>query len=135
MVFEASRADWFAHVDRGVVVKESSLPDAGKGSFWTGPGPLPANKTIGVYKGDVIDDKEYDRRRANPENKGAYVFVADCGTMIDGFGRKHWTAYANDGTPSGVRNNMRFNGKGHYITMHKVNVGDELLGDYGDTYW
>lgn len=132
---EASRKRFLASVDRGMVVKQSTIEGAGKGAFWMGRVPLPANKTVGVYAGKHLTEAQSEAAIADSSNGGVYIFRGDDGLIIDGIDRTHWSAFANDGAPCSVRNNMRFNGKGHLITMRKIMPGDEVLVYYGESYW
>ncbi|HOZ86637.1 MAG TPA: SET domain-containing protein, partial [Bacteroidia bacterium] len=76
-----------------LIVKESTLPNAGKGLFTDKP--IKKGAKIIEYKGEIIDWKEYEKRVK--EDRDGYLFFINKKICIDAFDTpQHKARYAND---------------------------------------
>lgn len=122
-----------------VEVKESTIPGAGKGLF--AKCDFKKGDLIVEYLGEIITEKELDRRAENDEY--GYAFYISKRKCIDAFHLPNALArYANDakGTTKirGLRNNSEFHTikrRGWIVAKNNIKAGREILVDYGADYW
>ncbi len=121
---------------RTLIVKASSLPNAGNGLF----------TKIDLKKGDIVTEYKGRRRTwAQVENDvdNGYIYHIDDENVIDAlknvntFGR-----YANDAAGlqrvSGLRNNAEYfedNKRVFIRATRSIKAGNEVLVSYGKRYW
>ena len=120
----------------GIEVRASTIPGAGQGVFATMR--LPANRVIGLYRGEIITMQEFDARYPNGE-LGEYVLQISRDTFIDARdpARGNWTRYVNDGHLADGRNlcNLSFTARSGLRTKRPIEVGEELFVSYGPHYF
>ena len=124
-----------ALLENQLVVKRSTLPDAGKGLFTKKF--IPKGTRIVEYKGRIRTWKE-----AAHEDNG-YIYYVTRNHVIDAKPYpKALARYANDARGivriKGITNNSDYiqDGKRVYITSKKdIPAGSEILVGYGKEYW
>src|SRR6218665_853474 len=122
-----------------LLVKTSSLPNAGKGLF-TDRAIKKGTKVI-EYKGEIIDWKEYEKRVA--EDKDGYLFYISKTRCIDTYSTPHHkTPYANDAQGlsrvKGKKNNCSygvFEDKCYIVAERDIEAGEEIFVNYTKEYW
>ena len=122
-----------------LIVKKSTLPNAGKGLF-TDKAIDKGSKII-EYKGEIIDWKEYEKRVL--EDKDGYLFYINKKRCIDAFATpQHKARYANDAAGlsrvKGKKNNSAYEIEGDkcYIVAQKdIDAGEEIFVSYSADYW
>lgn len=120
-----------------LVVKKSTLPDAGKGLFTKKA--IPKGTKIVEYTGTITTWKEVNHKNGS----NAYIFyvkrnhVIDASEHLDSLAR-----YANDASGlvkiKGLVNNTEFVEEGVrvYLTAKKdIPAGGEIFVGYGKEYW
>jgi uncharacterized protein len=123
-----------------LVVKKSQLPGAGKGLYTKEF--IKEGTAIVEYKGEIIDDKESERR-AEEEDIYGYMFFINKKHCIDAYHTpQHVARYANDARGiarvKGLKNNSDYEivKKKCFITATKdIQPGEEIFVDYGKEYW
>lgn len=123
--------------DIKLVIKNSTLPQAGKGLFTRSF--IPAGTHIIEYKGRVTTWNEVKEREAD----NAYIMYVNRDHVINALPYKKALArYANDakgvGKIRGLRNNAVYATvkKRVYIKATRdIKPGEEILVDYGKSYW
>ena len=122
-----------------LLVKTSSLPNAGKGLF-TDRAIKKGTKVI-EYKGEIIDWKEYEKRVA--EDKDGYLFYISKTRCIDAYSTpQHKARYANDAQGlsrvKGKKNNCSygvFEDKCYIVAERDIEAGEEIFVNYTKEYW
>jgi SET domain-containing protein len=120
-----------------LVVKRSTLPDAGKGLFTKKF--IPKGAKIVEYKGKISRWRDVDHK--NGEN--GYIYYINRNHVINaGNYKKQFARYANDARGlqkvKGIINNAEYaeDGLHVYIRAKKdIPAGSEILVDYGKEYW
>ena len=123
--------------DIKLVIKKSTLPEAGKGLFTKSL--IPAGTHIIEYKGRVTTWNEVKETEAD----NAYIMYVNRDHVINALPYKKALArYANDakgvGKIRGLRNNAVYATvkKRVYIkATREIKPGEEILVDYGKSYW
>lgn len=126
-----------ALLEKQVQVKESTLPNAGKGLF--ARTFIPRGTRIVEYKGKITTWKEVDD---NDGNNG-YIYYVKRNHVIDAARHRAALArYANDARGlqrvKGVSNNSEYveDGLKVFIEARKdIHPGQEILVEYGKEYW
>ena len=122
-----------------LIIKKSTLPQAGKGLFTTKP--ILKNEKIIEYKGEIIDWKEYENRVK--EDRDGYLFYINRKRCIDAFNTpQHKARYANDASGlsrvKGLKNNAEyeiFGDKCFIVATRNIKAGEEILVSYSKDYW
>lgn len=122
-----------------LLVKNSLLPNAGKGLFTDKP--IKKGEKIIEYKGEIIDWKEYEKRVK--EDKDGYLFYINKERCIDAYSTpQHKARYANDAAGlsrvKGLRNNSNyeiFGNKCYIVSSRDINAGEEIFVNYTKEYW
>lgn len=122
-----------------LLVKISTLPNAGKGLFTDKP--IKQGKRIIEYKGEIIDWKEYEKRVL--EDKDGYLFYINKKRCIDAFATpQHKARYANDALGlsrvKGAKNNSSYEIDGDQcfiVSDRDIEAGEEILVSYTKEYW
>jgi len=122
-----------------LIVKRSTLPNAGKGLFTDKA--IKKNAKIIEYRGEIIEWKEYTRRVK--ENKDGYLFHIHNKKCIDAYSTKQYKArYANDALGlvrvKGLKNNSQYevhNNKCYIVATRHIRPGEEIFVDYTREYW
>jgi SET domain-containing protein len=125
-----------ALLEKQLIVKRSTLPNAGKGLFTKKF--IPKGTRIVEYKGRITTWKE-----ASQNDQNRYIFYVKKDHVINAEPHKRAIArYANDAggltKARGVRNNAYYEQDGSrvFITAKKdIPAGSEILVDYGKEYW
>lgn len=120
-----------------MLVKKSSLPDAGKGLFTKKF--IARGTRIVEYTGGITTWKEVDHK----EGSNGYIYYVNRNHVIDaGPFPKALARYANDARGlkrvKGLTNNARYeqDGLSVYITATKdIQAGAEIFVGYGKEYW
>ena len=116
--------------DEGIIIKQSSLPEAGKGVFTTRD--IGEGVTIGEYKGECI---EYSKMNEN----GKYAWELQNGKVVDAWNieKSNWLRYINDHrTEEGNNLSMyEHDNRVYYKTIKPIKKGSELFVSYGEKYW
>jgi len=126
-----------AFLEKQLVVKKSTLPNAGKGLFTKKI--IPKGTRIVEYKGTVTPWKEVDHK----EGSNGYIYYINKNHVINAQPHKDYLArYANDARGlqkiKGVTNNAVYKTDGlkAYIdAMKDIPAGAEILVGYGKEYW
>lgn len=126
-----------AFLEKKLIVKKSTLPNAGKGLFTSVD--IPKGKRIVEYKGTrtVWKDVEDD------DGKNGYIFYITRNNVIDALPHKEALArYANDARGmskvDGIRNNAEYiidKGRCYIDAMRNIPAGSEILVSYSADYW
>ncbi len=120
-----------------LVVKQSTLPDAGKGLF--ARTFIPKGARIVEYKGKITTWKEVD----NLDGNNGYIYYVKRDHVIDASRHKKALArYANDARGlkrvKGITNNSSYvedEGRVYIEAKKDILKGSEILVDYGKEYW
>jgi hypothetical protein len=124
-------------LEKGLEIKESSIPNAGKGLFATRN--LPANTSIKYAR-----DQDFFNRNLLPEDdRNAYLLCGRGDYCADGASTQSGLArWVNDPRGSGHRQNARLtlsrnNGRNHASVKltRNINAGAEIFAPYGQGYW
>lgn len=126
-----------AFLEKKLVVKKSSLPNAGKGLFTTVA--IPKGKRIVEYKGTRTTWKEVE----DDDGKNGYIFYITRNNVIDALPHKEALGrYANDARGmskiDGIRNNSEYiidKGRCYIDSMRDIPAGSEILVSYSADYW
>jgi uncharacterized protein len=126
-----------ALLEKYLVVKASTLPNAGKGLFTKKF--IPKGTRIVEYKGRISKWKDVK----DEDGKNGYIFYVNRNHVIDGKPyAKALARYANDARGlskiKGITNNADYvlDGIKAYIEAKKdIPAGSEILVDYGKDYW
>lgn len=126
-----------ALLEKKVIVKVSTLPNAGKGLF--AKEFIPKGSRIVEYKGKITTWKEVD----DNDGMNGYIYYVKRHHVIDA--SRHtgaWARYANDAKGlqrvKGITNNAEYTEDGLkvYIESKKdIPAGAEILVEYGKEYW
>lgn len=127
-----------ALLEKKLIVKKSSIPQAGKGLF--AKVLIPKGTRIVEYKGKIVTWKEVEKMA---EERNGYVFFFNNKHCIDAWKTTKGVAhYANDARGiarvEGVKNNSEYvtEKKRCYIEASKdIPAGSEVLVGYGAEYW
>lgn len=122
-----------------LIVKTSTLPNAGKGLFTTKA--IKKSDKIIEYQGEIIDWKEYEKRVK--EDKDGYLFYINKNRCIDAFSTPKFKArYANDAMGlariKGVKNNAAyeiFGDQCFIVAKRDIEPGEEIFVSYSKEYW
>jgi SET domain-containing protein len=122
-----------------LVVKKSTLPNAGKGLFITRD--VKKGERICEYLGEVITEKELDERAEN--DIYGYAFYISKKKCIDAYYVPEALArFANDAKGltrvKGITNNCSYEvwkNRGWIVAEKNIKAGSELLVSYGNEYW
>ncbi len=126
-----------ALLEKQIQVKESSIPNSGKGLFTKLD--IPKGTRIIEYKGRITSWKEADI----DEGRNAYLFRVKSYHTIDARPTlKNLARYANDAKGfqkiKGLRNNCVYVIDGLQVFIESVKdiaAGEEIFVDYGKEYW
>jgi SET domain-containing protein len=106
-------------------IRQSNLPDAGRGVFTKAF--IPKGAFLGYYRGKIVNlDKVKD---------ADYVLSLEDGTSICGKNSNHFSALLNCPTATQYSANVTFTPDGKLETVRDVKAGEELFVDYGRAYW
>ena len=127
-----------ALLEKSLMVKESTLPGAGRGLFTKVA--IAKGTRIVEYKGKLVTWKEVEKMA---DDRNGYVFFFNSKNCIDAWQTKKSVAhFANDAMGiarvEGVRNNSEYvtENKRCYIEASKdIPKGAEILVGYGAEYW
>ena len=122
-----------AYVANNIVIRDSSIPGAGRGVFsQVDLHPDPARR-VAWYRGRIIPIDCWMNR--SPE-LNSYIFYTYDGTFIDGGFEEesNWPRFLNCPKGSGKRPNVSFDGRGGIVVIREIKAGDELFVDYGLGY-
>jgi SET domain-containing protein len=122
-----------------LIVKTSTLPKAGKGLFTKRD--IKKGERIIEYLGEVITEKELDRRAEN--DIYGYAFYISSKKCIDAYYKPEALArYANDAAGlsrvPGKRNNAVYDiwkNRGWIQATRNIKAGEEIFVSYGAGYW
>lgn len=126
-----------ALLEKQLLVKKSTLPNAGKGLFTKKT--IPKGKKIVEYKGTVSTWKEVDHN----EGANGYIYYINKNHVINARPHPDYLArYANDAKGlaqvKGITNNAvyRTDGMKAYIeSLREIPAGGEIFVGYGKEYW
>lgn len=122
-----------------LIVKKSTLPNAGKGLFTKRD--IKKGERIVEYLGEVITEAELDRRAEN--DIYGYAFYISKRKCIDAYYTPEaYARYANDAKGlvriKGVTNNCCYEvwkNRGWISAEKDIKAGSELFVSYGAEYW
>ena len=122
-----------------LIVKTSTIPNAGKGLFTNKP--IKKHDRVIEYLGEIIDWKEYEKRVK--EDKDGYLFFINKNLCIDAYNTPKFKArYANDAMGitrvKGKKNNCEYeiDGKQCFIIAKRdIEAGEEIFVSYTKEYW
>ena len=117
--------------ERGLTVKQSSIPNAGLGLFATKS--ISGNKMIDHYTGESLTKSQVDERYASRRGDYVLCFGKKC---VDG--RKtnsNFARFANNSRNTKKKNNARLTKAFTLKSTRKINPGQEVLTAYGRDYW
>ncbi|HEU5145085.1 MAG TPA: SET domain-containing protein-lysine N-methyltransferase [Chryseosolibacter sp.] len=126
-----------ALLEKQLVVKKSTIPNAGKGLFTKKL--IPKGTRIVEYKGKISSWKDVK----DEDGKNGYIFYVTRNHVINALPVKSALArYANDARGlvriKGLTNNCDYitDGKRAFIeSKREIPAGGEILVDYGGDYW
>ncbi|MFM2338023.1 MAG: hypothetical protein RL115_1216 [Bacteroidota bacterium] len=126
-----------AFLEKHLVIKKSTLPNAGMGLYTTIF--IEKGTRIVEYKGKITTWKEVQHN----EGKNGYIYYVKRNHVIDAGNRKSALArYANDAkgisSVKGLTNNAQYveDGLKVFIQAAKdIPAGSEILVEYGKEYW
>lgn len=126
-----------ALLEKQLVVKKSTIPNAGKGLFTKKF--IPKGTRIVEYKGRISKWKDVK----DDDGKNGYIFYVNRNHVINALPTKSALArYANDANGlvrvKGIRNNCDYvtDGLRAYIeSKQDIPAGGEIFVDYGKDYW
>ena len=126
-----------ALLEKDLVVKRSTIPNAGKGLFTKVF--IPKGSRIVEYKGRVSTWKDVDHN----DGKNGYIYYVTRNHVIDAATYKKALArYANDAKGlqrvTGINNNCIYhfsNGKVYIEAVKDIPPNSEILVEYGKEYW
>lgn len=116
---------------------------AGKGQGLFACAPISAGTYMFDYDGDRLTEEQFFSRY--PDAKGRYVACIDSylpwippsyidGANPDSSGIARWMNHSR--RRANVRwKKQRFGARMHFYAATDINAGDELMFDYGETYW
>lgn len=127
--------------DYKLIVKESTIPGAGKGLFTESD--IPKGELVVEYTGDVMTMKEVRERYGEEIQTAPYLYFISYQKCIDAMYTPDSLArYANDAEGfviiEGLKNNAEFTnvrGVPFIISTKKIKAGSEILVSYGGDYW
>lgn len=130
----AANNAWFQFVTDNVEIRDSLIPDGGKGAFLMTD--VPAGSILALYEGEELTQQQLDARYGKQE-LGEYVLQLDmpAGVYIDARDTKHWTRFMNDGRDTPYSNNVKFLPDGRIQALKRIAAGEELLIGYSRQYW
>lgn len=126
-----------ALLEKFLVVKDSTIPNSGKGLFTKKF--IPKGTRIVEYKGKLTDWKS-----VKDDSDNGYIYVVNNNHVIDaGKHTKALARYANDARGisrvKGVINNCNYvnedDGKVYIESIKDIPAGSEILVAYGKDYW
>jgi len=126
-----------ALLEKKVIVKRSSLPNAGKGLF--AKEFIPKGTRIVEYKGEITTWKEVEHN----DGGNGYIYYVKRNHVIDASRTTDALArYANDARGlarvKGLANNAEYTEDGLKVFIEStkdIPAGAEILVDYGKEYW
>lgn len=126
-----------ALLEKQLVVKKSTIPNAGMGLFTKKF--IPKRTAVVEYKGRISTWKEVK----DEDGKNAYIFYVNRNHVIDGKPyKKAFARYSNDARGlvkiKGIVNNCEYVIKGLSAiveTKRDIPAGSEIFVDYGKDYW
>jgi len=126
-----------ALLEKNLVIKQSTLPGAGKGLFTKKL--IPKGTRIVEYKGKVTTWKEVDHH----DGLNAYIFYINRNHVIDASRHTNSLArFANDAKgskkSSGLINNCKYVVDGCRVFLEakkEIPANEEILAGYGKEYW
>ena len=126
-----------ALLEKHLVIKQSTLPQAGKGLFTKIL--IPKGTRIVEYKGKITTWKEVDHLKG----LNAYIFYINRNHVIDGSKyKKAFARFANDAKgskkDSGLINNCKYVVDGLRVFLEskkEISANEEILAGYGKEYW
>jgi SET domain-containing protein len=124
-------------LEKHLVVKKSTIPEAGKGLFTKVA--VPKGTRILEYKGRITTWKEVDHKGG----ANGYIYYVKRTHVIDaGSDKRVLARYANDARGltrvTGVVNNCEYLEEGlkvYIVAKKDIPAGGEILVPYGKEYW
>lgn len=122
-----------------LLVKESQIPDAGKGLFLRTD--KKKGELVALFRGEVLTYEEAELRAAKKED-GYFINMSN-GTILDSMHVECFAKYANDAHGLGkskFRTNSEIQLSGspdivYLIAMRDIRAGEEVFTSYGRKYW
>ena len=123
------------YVHRQVIVKESTIPDAGQGGF--ARVDLKKGTTIGRYTVGTI---KLDADQLPPMNDRTHIWQKNANTFFDAektnsIAGKYNSCTARDAKRTGCSQNAKINSVGNVKLTKNVKKGAEIFVPYGKDYW
>ena len=123
-------------------IRHSSIPQAGMGIF--AKEPISANQRIGHYQGELKTSEQFEKMRDTTYTFEISKKVANRYKLfyIDAKNKRksNFLRYINGAKTSSQRRKInttayQYKEKIFYKTTKAVKAGEELIIDYGDSYW
>lgn len=119
-------------------IKESQLPNAGKGLFTSIE--IFKDEVIAIFKGEILTDKEAAKRAKN--NTDGYFINMLNGTIMDSNHIFCYAKYAND-SQGLKKTSFAYNAEISLdddeqiclLATKKIKPGEEIFCSYGKKYW
>jgi SET domain-containing protein len=119
-------------------IKESQIPNAGKGLFTSLP--IFENEIISLFKGEILSNEEAALRVKNGEDR-YFINMLDA-TIMDSMKVKCFAKYANDsegfiktGFPLNSTITLDDDNNVCLVATQEIVVGEEIFCSYGKKYW
>lgn len=116
----------------------SQIPQAGNGLYTAIP--IYKNEIISLFKGEIISNKEAEKRATNKEDR-YFINLLD-GSIMDSMHTHCFAKYANDAeglSKSGFKNNAQItlDDDNNVCIKATKNIpsGEEVFCSYGKPYW
>lgn len=121
-----------------IEIRRSNIPNAGFGVFATQN--IPCGRALGYYRGEIVTPEEHERRYAK-KGYGEYSLLANDidnpteKVYIDGKHHYNWVSRVNASKGTGKKPNIQWDAYGHVTALRNIKKGEELLLNYGRSYW
>lgn len=133
-----------------LIIKESTLPNAGRGLFTTKD--IKKYEIVAKYEGEILTYGEYMRRNIKGDNE--YFILCESYDMMDSKNIECFAKYANDASYDNLDNTdyYQFNERpnrpdnntdirqyknniNYLIANRDIKEGEEIFTSYGESYW
>jgi uncharacterized protein len=119
-------------------VKESQIPNAGKGLFTSLA--IYKNEIISVFRGKILSEEEAETKAKKGQDR-YFINMLD-GTIMDSMNVKCFAKYANDAegfieTGFSINSTITLDDDNHVclVAIRDIAIDEEIFCSYGKKYW